>query len=143
MSAEHDTSKWLAALDCDHETQVMRMQASYADLAGLPDEALQERLDAIIHTEYGLNDTALGALTAARLEAWLRLASVNVDGARRLGKAYDAVFARLPGAMEFRRAVAAQTFATRGLSADQRSILSDIIPGFSRFMPSTHRRPLS
>jgi hypothetical protein len=137
MTSDAQREEWLAALDCDQETRIVRMLARYSGLGDLAESALEARLDTIIRAEYGLDDAALRSLTAARLQAWLRLAGANIELARRLGRAYDRVFARLPGALEFRRAVASQTVATHELSAAQRMLLADVVPGFARSVPPT------
>lgn len=136
---EHAPS-WLKAVRCDMETGITRMQARYSDIAAEHEAQREDRLRAMILEELEADDREYQAITEARLRAWLHLATTDRDCVRLVAGSYDAVFARLPGALEFRRAMAVQAVVARVIADDDRQTLLELVPGIARFLPPTSPR---
>jgi len=136
---EHAPS-WLKAVRCDMETGITRMQARYRDIAASHEAQREDRLREMIIEELEAADREYQAITEARLRAWLHLAKDDRDSVRLVARSYDAVFARLPGALEFRRAMAVQAVVARVITDEDRQTLLDLVPGIARFLPPTSLR---
>jgi hypothetical protein len=134
---------WLHAIRCDPETRVSRMQARYWELATARESPREQFLELMIREELDTDDREYREITGARLRAWLRLAEVDPQAVRTVARSYNAVFARLPGALEFRRAMAVQAVVAQDIrQADGRRLL-ELVPGIERFVPTTsyHLQP--
>jgi len=135
-----EATDWLNTLRCDQETRIGRMQDRYGQLAGVHPDARAERVRALILGELQAEDVEYHEITEARLRAWIRLAREDRAGISAVIRTFDAVFAALPGALEFRRAMAVQTVVARTIGDAARQFLMALVPGIARFLPPTTAR---
>ena len=132
--SQEEARPWLDHVNCDQATRAALMETRYAMLAEMDEARRSEELRSIIESELGCDDQEYRRLTAARLRAWVQLARQDPDAVRRIGVTYDTIFARLPGASEFRRAMAVQSVASDTLSDGAVRMLIQLVPGVSRFL---------
>jgi hypothetical protein len=135
--------EWSALPQCDDPARIGHIAARYIKLAALEDEQeRRERIEAMAREELSWDDSTLRAFTLARLRAWILMALNDPGAVRTVAGSYDAVFARLPGEMEFRRATAVQAVFQTEVSPGGQHLLLELVPGMKRFA-TEHRRMLS
>ena len=132
-----ESADWFDTLQCDQETRIARMQDRYGQLGGVHPDARGERVRTLLLGELQAEDAEYHELTEARLRAWIRRAREDRAGISAVVRTFDAVFAALPGALEFRRAMAVQTVVARAMGDADRQYLIDLVPGIARFLPPT------
>lgn len=102
----------------------------FEEIAALDEATRREVLLDLIYDEFG-GEEQRRDLTAVRLAAWLKISRSDMKAAQKLGRSYEAVFARLPVAMSSRRETVLQ--GVNGYFRDEdRLRLFEIVPGMSR-----------
>jgi hypothetical protein len=145
QAMQHDcayaaTGAWGALVSCDEQSRVGHIAARYFELARTPaEQPRKEVVDALIRAELELDEPTLRAFTLSRLRSWILMAVTAPEAARTISDTYEAVFASLPGAMEFRRATTVQAVFQTGISPSGQHLLLDLVPGMRRF--TAERRP--
>lgn len=132
--------EWKALAELDGDTRVERMTERFRALISASEEHCLERLGAMVHAEYELDDAALREFTHSRLQTWAELAADDPEGARLLGRGYDAIFAKASGEMAMRRASMVQSVGSNRLTPEDLELLFDVIPSLEKQLP---RRPHS
>jgi hypothetical protein len=130
--------RWKALAELDEEVRVSRMTERFRAVIAADEETRLEQLRAMIGAELDLPEAQLRDFTHSRLRCWVDLAAQDLDGARALGRGYDAVFASLPAEMAMRRASVVQAVGSNRLTPADIETLFEVIPGLARQLP---RRP--
>ena len=132
MSAIQPDATWAALAPLESEECSKGIRQCYGELLQLPAEDMTARVAALVQAEYALENTALEAMTAARLRVLLTLPQ---DDAGRLVAAYDQIFNQLPAKMAMRRSAVIQTVALHQFNADEVDGLFELMPSMVQQVP--------
>lgn len=86
----------------------------------------------LIAAEYGGDADTTRRLAARRLRAWATIARSDLEGARRLGSSFDALFAEQPAEVAMRRAMVVQSVVGAEFDDEDRALLLEVVPGMRR-----------
>ncbi|MGE0135222.1 MAG: hypothetical protein AB7T16_08830 [Dehalococcoidia bacterium] len=109
----------------------------FARIAAMEEAERRLVLRELIAAEYGCEAADSRRLASERLHAWATLARSDLDGARRLGCSFDALFEEQPAEMAMRRAMVVQSVVASEFNDDERALLLEAIPGMRRQVASS------
>lgn len=115
---------WGTLVELDDEGRQARLLEHYAELGGLPDDELRDRVLGIVAAECDLTDDELRAVTVSRLRVWLRLAPELVE---RICSTYESAVARMSADKAMRWAGILQNLR-KEFSREERLRLVAIVP---------------
>jgi hypothetical protein len=134
-AARSGDNTWSSLATLDPEARTAAIRGRFDEVLALSDEEMDARLEGMIIAEYELDATHLHSFTASRLRGVLAIAEQDIERARRLQRAYDRVFDRLPGALAMRRTELVQTIARTELSAQEVELLRELLPSLLAQLP--------
>lgn len=124
------------------EMSVVRLQGAeldelvsvegFARVAAMEEGERRLILGGLIAAEYGDDAAETRQLTSRRLRAWATIARSDLEGARRLGRSFDALFSEQPGEVAMRRAMVVQSVIGAEFDDEERALLLQVVPGMGR-----------
>lgn len=104
----------------------------FARVAAMEEGERRLILGGLIAAEYGDDAAETRRLTSRRLRAWATIARSDLEGAQRLGRSFDALFAEQPGEVAMRRAMVVQSVIGAEFDDEERALLLEVVPGMGR-----------
>lgn len=130
------TQPGIARVSAGREANELASVEGFARIAAMGEAERRLVLRELILAEYGSDAAETRRLASERLHAWALLARSDLEGARRLGHSFDALFAEQPADVAMRRAMAVQSVVATEFDDEERALILEVVPGMRRQVPA-------